>query len=230
MVTQATQKQREDNEFARFYARLEPFLADLQQFLKGSLRDAEDQGLLDRRYFDPDEILDEVLLEGYKQYATEKDEKTLRRGLFRRAVLIILTKEMEDVPDEVNTHSLLKAELKTLSEDFTAEGDGDPILLEDLDDISYSQKRGWNPEIRLNDALEKQLVKKFELHEESLLSEEKRKLLGLLYSTIPERSKMVVELFAFGHQDTHEISEILEVPERVVERILFKVKERFRLL
>jgi DNA-directed RNA polymerase specialized sigma24 family protein len=230
MVTQATQKQREDNEFARFYARLEPFLADLQQFLKGSLRDAEDQGLLDRRYFDPDEILDEVLLEGYKQYATEKDEKTLRRGLFRRAVLIILTKEMEDVPDEVNTHSLLKAELKTLSEDFTAEGDGDPILLEDLDDISYSQKRGWNPEIRLNDALEKQLVKKFELHEESLLSEEKRKLLGLLYSTIPERSKMVVELYAFGHQDTHEISEILEVPERVVERILFKVKERFRLL
>jgi len=230
MVTQATQKHREDSDFARFYARLEPFLPDLNQFLQGSLRDAEDQGLLDRRYFDPDEILDEVLLEGYKQYAGEKDEKTLRRGLFRRAVLIILTKEMEDVPDEVNTHSLLKAELKTLSEDFTAEGDGDPILLEDLDDISYAQKRGWNPEIRLNDALEKQLVKKFELHEESLLSEEKRKLLGLLYSTIPERSKMVVELFAFGHQDTHEISEILEVPERVVERILFKVKERFRLL
>ena len=230
MEAQIPEKHRKDNEFTRFYARLEPFLPDLHQFLKGSLRDAEDQGLLDRRYFDPDEILDEVLLEGYKQYAGEQDEDTLRRALFRRAVLKILTKEMEDVPDEVNTHSLLKHELKALSEDFTAEGDGDPILLEDLDDISYVQERGWNMEILLNDALEKQLVKKFELHEESLLSDEKRKLLGILYSTIPNRSKMVVELFAFGHQDTHEISEILEVPERVIERILFKVKERFKLL
>lgn len=230
MVTHTIKKRREENEFARFYERITPFLPDLQQYVKGSLQDAEDQGLLDRRYFDPDEILDEVLLEGFKQYAREQDKNVLRRGLFRKAVLKILTIEMEDVPDEVNTHSLLKHELKALSEDFTAEGDGDPILLEDLDDISYSQKRGWNLEILLNDALEKQLVKKFDLHEEALLSEEKRKLLGVLYSTIPERSKMVVELFAFGHQDTHEISKILEVPERVVERILFKVKERFKLV
>lgn len=230
METRTIQKHREDSDFAKFYARLEPFLPDLHQFLKGSLRDAEDQGLLDRRYFDADEMLDEVLLEGYKRFSKEPDGNSLRRTLFRLAVQKIRTAEEEDVPDDVNTHSLLKAELKTLSEDFTAEGDGDPILLEDLDDISYRQKRGWNPEIRLNEALEKQLVKKFELHEESLLSEEKRKLLGVLYSTIPERSKMVVELFAFGHQDTHEISKILEVPEHVVERILFKVKERFKLV
>lgn len=230
MESQTAQKHKKDNEFAQFYARLESFLPDLQQFLKGSLRDAEDQGLLDRRYFDPDEILDELLLEGYKRLSKEEDTDLLRRSLFRMAVDKILTKEQEDVPDEVNTHSLLKAELKSLSEDFTAEADGDPILLEDLDDISYVQKRGWNMEIQLNDALEKQLVKKFDLHEESLLSEEKRKLLGVLYSTIPEQGKLVIELFAFGHQDTREISEILEVPERVVDRILFKVKERFKLL
>lgn len=230
MKTQPAHKHGEGNDFSRFYKNLEEFLPDLKNFLKGSLRDAEDQGLLDRRYFDPEEILDEVLLEAHKEYGEEEDRDRLRRVLFRLAVQKILAKEEEDIPDEVNTHSLLKAELKTLSEDFTAEGDGDTILLEDLDDISYIQKRGWNPEIRLSDALEKQLVKKFELHEESLLSEEKRKLLGVLFSTIPDQSKMVVELYAFGHQDAHEISEILEVPEKVVERTLFKVKERFKLL
>ena len=41
---------------------------------------------------------------------------------------------------------------------------------------------------------------------------------------------MVVELMVYGDQDTHEISEILEVPEEVVKRTLFKVKERFKLL
>lgn len=230
MVTRSIPQHKAGNEFIAYYQRLQAFLPDLSGFLKGSLQDAEDQGLLDRRFFDPDEILDEVLLDGFKKLAKEEDTDKLRRTLFRLAVQKIHTKEAEDIPDEVNTHALLKQELKTLNTDFTAEFDGDRILPEELDDISYAHKKGWDLEIRLNDALEKQLVKKFELHEEALLSDEKRKILGILYSTIPERSKTVVELFAFGHQDTHEISEILEVPERVIERILFKVKERFKLL
>ena len=78
--------------------------------------------------------------------------------------------------------------------------------------------------------MEKQLVKKLELDEASLLSNEKRQLLGVLYSTIPLRSRTVIELLVFGDQDTLEISEILGVPEEVVKRILFKVKERFKLL
>jgi len=230
MEDKAVQQQKEQNDFDRFYRSIEAFVPDIKSFLSGSLRDAEDQGLLDRRYYTPDEILDEVLLESYKDFSEEQDQDKIRRSLYRKAIQKIAAKEAEDVPDEVNTHALLKGELKLLEEDFTAEGDGDRILMEELDDISYIQKRGWNLEIRLNDALENQLIQKFELHEESLLSEEKRKLLGVLYNTIPEQSKMIVELFAFGHQDTHEISEILEVPERVIDRILFKVTERFKLL
>ena len=230
MEDKAVQQQSEQSNFDQFYTRIEAYVPDLKNFLSGSLRNAEDQGLLDRGFYNPDEILDEVFLETFQEFAEESNAKKLRRTLYRKSIEKIEIKEAEDIPDEVNTHALLKQELKALSEDFTAEGDGDRILLEDLDDISYAQKKGWNVEVRLSDRMEKQLVKKFELHEEALLSEEKRKILGILYYNIPERSKMIVELFAFGHQDTHEISEILEVPERVVERILFKVKERFKLL
>ncbi len=230
MVTKALQQHKEDNDFGQFFKKLEAFVPDLQSFVAGSLRNAEDQGQLDRGYYDPDELLDEVYLDAFKAFSGESDGKKLQRSLFKTAIQKMAAKKEEEVPDEVNTHALLKQELKTLSEEFTTEGDGDRVLMEDLDDISYVQKRGWNVELRLNDELEKQLIQKFELHEESLLSDEKRKLLGVLYNTIPERSKMIVELYAFGHQDTHEISEILEVTEPVVERILFKVTERFRLL
>lgn len=230
MVTKALQQHKEENDFAKFYNKLAAFVPEVKDFLTGSLKNAEDQGLLDRGFFKPDEILDEVYLEAFGEFSAAMDTSGLRRSLFRKVIQKIEAKEEEDVPDEVSTHALLKGELKTLSEEFTTEGDGDRVLMEELDDISYTQKRGWNLEIRLNDELEKQLIQKFELHEESLLSEEKRKLLGVLYNTIPKRSKMIVELYAFGHQDVHEISEILEVPEQVVERILFKVTERFRLL
>ena len=230
MEDKAVQQHKEQNKFDQFYKKIEAFVPDLKNFLTGSLRNAEDQGLLDRGFYQPEEIMDELFLETYKEFAEEKDVKKLRRTLYRKSIQKIETKEAEDIPDEVNTHALLKQELKALSEDFTAEGDGDRILMEDLDDISYMQKKGWNMEVRLSEMMENQLVKKFDLHEEALLSEEKKKILGILYTNIPERSKVIVELFAFGHQDTHEISEILEVPERVVERVLFKVKERFKLL
>jgi len=230
MVTKALQQHKEENDFGQFYKKLEAFVPELQSFVAGSLRNAEDLGQLDRGYYNPDELLDEVYLDAFKAFSGESDAKKLRRSLFKKAIQKMVAKKEEEVPDEVNTHALLKQELKTLSEEFTTEGDGDRILMEDLDDISYVQKRGWNVELRLNDELEKQLIKKFELHEESLLSDEKRKLLGVLYNTIPEQSKMIVELYAFGQQDTHEISEILEVPEQAVERIFFKVSERFRLL
>ena len=78
--------------------------------------------------------------------------------------------------------------------------------------------------------LEKQLIDKFNLNEASLLSDEKRRQLGIMYSTIPQRSKTVVELLVFGNQDVHEISKIIDVPDEIIEKILFKVKERFSLL
>lgn len=230
MVTRTLQQHKEENNFIEFYKKLEAFVPELKSFIGGSLKSAEDQGLLDRKFFSPDEILDETFLEAFDSFSEEMDADNLRRSLFRKVIIKIATKEAEDIPDEVNTHALLKIELKALSEDFTTDGDGDRILMEELDDISYVQKGSRKLEIRLNDALEKQLIQKFELHEESLLSEEKRKLLGVLYNTIPEQSKMIVALFTFGHQDIHEISEIMMVPESVIERILFKVKERFRLL
>ncbi|NAS13729.1 hypothetical protein [Poritiphilus flavus] len=230
MTTKALQKHKKEDDFTQFYKKLEELVPGLKKFVAGSLQTAEDQALLDKRFYDPDEILDEVYLETFREFSGQMNENELRRGLFKKALQRIAAKQEEEVPDEVNTHALLKGELKTLSEEFTTDAEGDRILMDELDDISYIQKQGWSPEIVLNDSLEKQLVQNFELDEASLLSDEKRKLLGLLYNTIPKRSKLIVELIVFGQQNTSEISWILEVPEEIVKRIVFKVGERFRLL
>ncbi len=230
MVTKSLHQHKEENDFSQFYKRLEAFVPELKKFMAGSLKTAEDQGMLDRGFYNPDEMLDEVYMDAFNAFSDKMNPKELKRFLFKKALEKIGEKKEEEVPDEVNTSALLKQELKALSEDFTTDGDGDRILMEELDDISYFQKRGWSLEIRLHDALEKELIQKFELHEESLLSDEKRKVLGVLYNTIPARSKTVIELFTFGDQNPHEISEILEVPERIIASVIFKVKERFKLL
>ena len=56
MVTKALQQHKEENDFAQFYNKLAAFVPEVKDFLTGSLRNAEDQGLLDRGFFKPDEI------------------------------------------------------------------------------------------------------------------------------------------------------------------------------
>jgi len=230
MSTKELYKHKQKNDFEQFYKKIETLVPELKKFMAGSLKAAENQGLLDRGFYNADEMLDEVYLAGFKAFSKEMDATKLRRSLFKKAIQKLEQKKEQEVPDDVNTHALLKEELKTLDEEFTTEGDGDRILYEELDDISYRQKQGWSFEVYLDESLEKQLIGKFEIEEASLLSNEKRQLLGVLYSTIPKRSRTVIELLVFGDQGTHEISEILEVPEEIVKRILFKAKERFRLL
>ncbi len=230
MSTKELYRHKQENDFEQFYEKLEAFLPELKKFMTGSLKAAEKQGDLDVGFYDAEGMLNEVYLEAFKVFSGEMDEKRLRRSLFKKAIQKMDEKRAQEIPDDVNTHALLKAEMKLLNEDFTTDGDGDLILNEELDDISYQQKQGWSKQIYLDASLEQLMVQKLGLNEASLLSDEKRRLLGFLYSTIPPRSKLVVELLVFGNQDTSEISQILEVPEEVIQRILFKAKERFRLL
>lgn len=230
MLTKELSKHKQENDFEQFYRKLETFIPELKKFIIGSLKAAERQGMLDIGFYDAEGVLDEVYLEAFKAYTGEMDTNKLRRLLFKRAIHKMDEKRAQEIPDGINTHAMLKAELKLLNEDFTSDAEGDLMLNEELDDISYQQKQGWSPHIYLDETFEGLMIEKLGLHEASLLSDEKRRLLGLLYSTIPPRSKLVVELSVFGDQEASEISEILEVPEEVINRILFKVKERLRLL
>ena len=170
MSNKELQKDNKEIQFEQFYKKIANIIPDLKRFMTGSLKAAEYQGLLDKGFYDTDEMLDEVYLEAFQDFASETDAIKLRRSLFRKAIKKLEGKEAEEVPDEANTHSLLKAELKTLNEDFTTEADGDRILFEDLDDISYKQKKAWSKEIHLDDFLEKQLVRNGRLKERAVLS------------------------------------------------------------
>ncbi|MDO1513933.1 hypothetical protein Q2T41_14825 [Maribacter confluentis] len=217
-------------DFKQFYQKLGDFNYEIKEFIHGSLKASENQGLLDKGYYKADEILDEIYVEIYENYSLITDISEFQRLLFRAGINKLEAIRSQEVPDDISYHSLLKAELKALNEKFTTDGDGDRIMLEELEDISYLQNKGWSENIFLYEPLERQLVNKLGLEEAALLSDEKRKLLWVLYSTIPEKSKTVVELLVFGNQNLKTIANILEVPQDFVDRIIFKVKERFRLV
>lgn len=232
MLVKQLYQHKEENDFNEFYTKISSFAPNLKKFMSRSLKAAEAQSSIDRGFYDAEGMLDEIYLEVFKDLSKFSDEGKLRTILFAMAVQKIEEKKIleQENPDFLSTETLLKQELDRLDESFTTQADGDLILNTELDDISYKQKNEYMNKVILDETIELQLIKKLDMQDELLPSFEHRALFGTLYSNIPLRSKSVLELFAFGNQSCQEISEILEVPENVIDHILDKLKERFRLL
>lgn len=232
MLVKQLHRHKDENDFEQFYNKIASMVPDLKKFTTRSLLAAEGQGTIDRGFYNAEGILDEIYLEVFKDFNDIKDEERLKIILFSKAVQKIEEKKIieQETPDYLPTEKMLQEELDRLDEEFTTDADGDLILNTELDDISYKQPRQRPSNVLLDRSLEQQLIKKLDMDDTLLPSLERRTLFGALYNFIPTRSKSVLELYAFGNRNIHDISEILEVPEEVVDRIMDKLKERFRLL
>jgi DNA-directed RNA polymerase specialized sigma24 family protein len=232
MLVKQLYRHKEENDFEQFYNKISSLVPDLKKFTARSLKAAESQSAIDRGFYNAEGILDEIYLEIFKDFIEIIDEEKLKTILFSKAVQKIEEKKIieQETPDYLPTEEMLKQELDALDEKFTTQADGDLILNTELDDISYKQHTERPSNVILEETLEQQLIKKLDMNDTLLPSLERRTIFGALYNNIPPRSKLVLELFAFGNRSMHEISEILEVPEEVVDRTMHKLKERFRLL
>ena len=232
MATERTARDKEHPDFGQFYEKAVSAASDLRNFVQSSLLASENQGLIDRSYYDPDGVVDEIYLAVFNEYNGQNSKEELKISLFRHALqkLDQLIRDEEYTPNEPSTGGLLKDELDALDERFTAEFDGDLILSEDLDDISYKQEKHRNEPIYLDEELVAQIVNRFELDDKFTLAKNKKIHLGILYSSIPVISRSIVELYVYGQQEQEDIVRILDVEEASVKRVLKIVREKFRLI
>ncbi len=232
MLVKQLYRHKEENDFEQFYNKISSLVPDLKKFTARSLKAAESRSAIDRGFYNAEGILDEIFLEVFKDFIDIIDEEKLKTILFSKAVQKIEEKKIieQETPDYLPTEEMLKQELDALDEKFTTQADGDLILNTELDDISYKQHTERPSNVILDETLEQQLIKKLDMSDTLLPSLERRTIFGAVYNNIPPRSKSVLELYVFGNRSIHEISEILEVPEDVVDRIMDKLKEKFRLL
>jgi len=232
MLVKQLYRHKEENDFEQFYNKISSLVPELKKFMTRSLKAAESRSAIDRGFYNAEGILDEIYLEVFKDFIDIIDEEKLKTILFSKAVQKIEEKKIieQETPDYLPTEKMLQKELDGLDEKFTTQADGDLILNTELDDISYKQHTERPSNVILDESIEQQLIQKLDMSDTLLPSLERRTIFGAVYNNIPPRSKSVLELYVFGNRSIHEISEILEVPEDVVDRIMDKLKEKFRLL
>ncbi len=225
-------KNQKSPEFKKFFKGLGPLSTEVKAYLTSGLLAAESQGLIDRRYYDADGILDEVYLSVYQQYTEVLGKAELKQMLYRKSLekLQQLIQDEKYTPNDPSTTGILKDELDALDERFTADAEGDLLMHEELDDISYKQKKRRSETIYLDDFLIAQIVDRFGLKDKFILANEKRIHLGLLYNSIPTICRTIVELYAYGRLQEEEIAQILNVELASVLRVIKVVREKFKLI
>lgn len=232
MKIKESMRLNQETEFEEFYKKSSEAIPSLKKFAASKLKLAEKEGLIDKGFYDPNGILDEVFLEVFKIYSHDIDEKSLRQTLFLRTIQKINHKiEKENqFADDLNIDTILKDELNLLKENYSVEADGDYIFDEDLDDISYKQNSFTPAQFILDQPMELEITGKLDLNETPLFSDRTRALFGATFYTLPPISKNIIELYVFGSQDILEISETLKVSEDTVRKVIDRVKERLEKL
>jgi DNA-directed RNA polymerase specialized sigma24 family protein len=219
-----------EKDFSAFFAVIKPFSKDLSKFAKAKLKNAEHHHLLQKGFYNTEDILMEVYLEVFEALNDSVSEKELKTLLFQKTIQKfneILEKENR-IRKRIPVDLIVKEELDLLNEDYSVDGNGHFVLIEELPDISYHQKDFKPKHYIIDPDAEKEIVSSLELDDTILVDDDRREKLANTYFLIPPTSKTIFELYVFGNQDEDTIAEILKIEKDQVKTVITKVVEKFK--
>lgn len=137
-----------------FNEKLLPLLSEVKRYLIRGLRLALSTGVISHNKYRPEDFFDQLFLEVYDAFDKLQTPEEFRVWLFERAEALLQEMEIQEISesfmfDDLNMYS--RAEGSLLDESYTADGDGDRIMMDELDDISYRDHRYLLKNIFLDD-------------------------------------------------------------------------------
>lgn len=173
--------------------------------------------------FTIDDLVDEIYLAFYERF----DERPKNDSEFSPWSFQIARETLESFLEKYstkNTHisldKLAREELLSMEEKFTADADGELIMQEDLDDISYENTKLGN-EILSNDAL-MELPADIEI--EPVVKE--------VLANVDENTKLTFELFWLHEMTANEIAKSMrmqiEAVENIIDDITFSIVSKLK--
>ncbi len=211
---------------ADFNEVLAKFLPRLERYIRHRIKTAEAKRLLPINFYSEADVLAEVYLKIYEKFDDIKDEKQLKAEMFRLADEIIqeyIRKESK-LKKRIPVDKLLAEELKILREELTANADGEPVLIEELDDISYHQDE-FKPKIFLFDKdAQNDFARSLGLKPEDFDEEKFRSIFGSLYAQLPETIRRILDLTSIGGLTPEETALVMNISVAEVNDVLEGIK------
>lgn len=125
-----------------FNALLLKALPGVKKYVQKRLYFALALGQIDKNRYRTEDFTDQLFIEAYEHFDEIENERELYPWLFKKADELledILVEEEFDSYFFENIDTYAQQEWDEMEEKFSTDGDGDPMMIEELDDISYSK-------------------------------------------------------------------------------------------
>lgn len=218
---------REEDKRAAFNELLLKVLPDIRRYITRGLRIALEKGVISHNKFEPEDLFDQLIIDVYDHLHEVRDPDQFHAWLFQRAEKLLDDMEVEEefesyFYDNIDDYS--RAELEQMKEEFSTDGDGDLVMLEELDDISYKDHHYLLRNIYLDDA-----------HEDLMAlmdSDKERQKAGRQLETVlfrlPPNMRSVFELATEQLFSIQDIARIKGVSADRIDKTLERARELLR--
>lgn len=220
------QLKQEDNQIA-FDELMGKVLPEVKQYINRQLKIALCNKTLPEGKYKVEDFADELYLEAFENIQDLKEEQNFHHWLFSKADEILEDIIIEEDFDNMffkNLDKYTKEEWESMDENFTRDGDGDLVMMEELDDISYNKQDYTLADVFIVDD-EEDYIKKLS---SKLTEEQIKKQIESTLFLLPFHLRTIFELSVNQQFDSEEIADIKKMTITEVNDILVKAKKIIR--
>ncbi len=227
---------KKEGERDAFVHLLSRFLPEVTAYVRRRLRMAEAARLVPKGMFRPEDLADEVWIRAWDRYGEEPlTEQNFKVWIYRLAEEV-LDETLKEAEKEKKLHAVsieewTAREMKEMEEHFSADADGDLVLIEELDDISYHLDEYNTDDFELVDAEEEELIKKIEEEavEENIPVDRKvRRRIKMALARLPMRDRSIFDLHVLQGLTVEEVAQVKQLEVAEVENIIASVRRRVK--
>lgn len=217
-------KFKKEHDKDAFNIQLLNILQEVKKYINGRLNTAIRKGHFSKNKYKADDFVDQLFIEIYDHIDDVKKEKDFYLWLFKKTNKllddIIAEEEFDDFFFK-NIDTFSKPEWDEMAENYSTDGDGDLVMIEELDDSSYNHNDYTLNHVFIEDdeiKLAKQLDK-------TLHDDEVNRHIHMVLQNLPSPMRNVFELATQQHFNLEEIAQLKNITYEEVKKLLDNAKK-----
>ncbi|TXD84457.1 sigma-70 family RNA polymerase sigma factor [Subsaximicrobium wynnwilliamsii] len=212
-------KSKKQDDKVTFNQQLLKILPEVKKYINGRLNTAIKKGHFSKGKYKADDFSDQLFIEIYDHIETIKDEKDFYLWVFKKTNELLEDTIIEEEFDDLffqNIDDYSKPEWDAMQEKFSTDGDGDLLMIEELDDSSYNHNDYTLNHVFIEND-EKEMTEKLDKD----LSEEAVNLhIQMVLHNLPVSMRTVFELSTQQRLGINEIAQVIDSTVKEVEQLL----------
>ncbi|WP_373518332.1 sigma-70 family RNA polymerase sigma factor [Pricia sp.] len=222
-------RSKEENDRDSFNTLVQKILPDIEEYMARRLSFAVGNGDLPQGKYRVADFTDELYIIAFDHIGEVEDEKDLRPWLFKKADDLFQDTVVEEALNEFffeDIEKYTKAEWDAMQEEFSTDGDGDLMPLEEFDDPSYPKYEYHLADVFIEKNPEGEWSEKLD---SELGDTEMHQHIDLVLHRLPAPMKSIYDLAVNQRFAPFEIANIKRISVEEVDSHLAKVRQGIKI-